>query len=265
MSQTSWRDDYRRVVPRRAVAYSGDPESGFLLDMPFENVHGNGGLLTTVGDLLRWNENFETVVVGDPALVATQQHLRTFPSGAAHTYALGLHVGEYRGVREISHSGATAGYRAFLARYPEQHLSVAVLCNAASANATALAHAVADLYLGSRVSPAGRPPAAPAETVGPLAALTRDPSYSPSADQLAEFAGTYVSDEVETTVVVEIADGALVVRRRPAAVIPLRPHSPDRFQAGPGMVVTFHRRDGGVVELGVTRDRVWDLRFVRMN
>ena len=27
-------------------------------DMPFENVHGNGGLLTTVGDLLRWNENF---------------------------------------------------------------------------------------------------------------------------------------------------------------------------------------------------------------
>ena len=28
------------------------------MNMPFENVHGNGGLLTTVGDLLKWNENF---------------------------------------------------------------------------------------------------------------------------------------------------------------------------------------------------------------
>ena len=33
--------------------------------MPFENVHGNGGLLTTVGDLLKWNENYVKPIVGD--------------------------------------------------------------------------------------------------------------------------------------------------------------------------------------------------------
>src|SRR5438477_531303 len=54
MSSTSWRDDYRRIVPNRAMAYSN---AGGVLrtDMPFEDAHGNGGLLTTVGDLLRWN------------------------------------------------------------------------------------------------------------------------------------------------------------------------------------------------------------------
>ncbi len=57
MTRTSWRDDFTRIVKDRAVAYA---ETGgrYVLDMPFENVHGNGGLLTTVGDLLRWNENF---------------------------------------------------------------------------------------------------------------------------------------------------------------------------------------------------------------
>src|SRR5688572_6161077 len=64
MTRTSWRDDFTRIVEDRAIAYA---ESGgrYALDMPFENVHGNGGLLTTVGDLLRWNWNFDSPKVGD--------------------------------------------------------------------------------------------------------------------------------------------------------------------------------------------------------
>ena len=122
--------------------------------MPFENVHGNGGLLTTVGDLLKWNENFVSPKVGDAAFVAEQQKPGTFNDGRTHDYALGLFVGTYRGVREVNHSGSTAGYRAFLTRYPDQHVSVAVLCNASSANPTQYAHAVADVYLGDRAEAA---------------------------------------------------------------------------------------------------------------
>ena len=63
MTRTSWRDDYTRIVKDRAIAYS-DWSGGFSTEMPFENVHGNGGLLTTVGDLLRWTRNFSQPVVG---------------------------------------------------------------------------------------------------------------------------------------------------------------------------------------------------------
>ena len=52
MTRTSWRDDFRRIVKSRATAYS-EAKGTYVQNMPFENVHGNGGLLTTVGDLLR--------------------------------------------------------------------------------------------------------------------------------------------------------------------------------------------------------------------
>ena len=154
MRDTSWRDDYTRVVKRRAIAYSERP-GNFATDMPFENVHGNGGLLTTVGDLLKWNENFTKPVVGDATLLGEMQRNVRFTDGGTHEYALGLYSDTYKGAREVDHSGATAGYRAHLGRYPEQHVSVAVLCNAGSANATAFAKGAAELYLtGLAVAPA---------------------------------------------------------------------------------------------------------------
>jgi hypothetical protein len=63
MTSTQWRDDFRRIVRNRAVAYSSSGNN-FKQDMPFEDVFGNGGLLTTVGDLLRWNGNFADAKVG---------------------------------------------------------------------------------------------------------------------------------------------------------------------------------------------------------
>jgi hypothetical protein len=154
MHDTSWRDDYTRVVKRRAIAYS-ERQGRFATDMPFENVHGNGGLLTTVGDLLKWNENFTKRVVGDDALLGEMQRNARFTDGGTHEYALGLYADTYKGAREVDHSGATAGYRAHLGRYPDQQVSVAVLCNAGSANATASAKSAAELYLtGLAAAPA---------------------------------------------------------------------------------------------------------------
>ena len=152
MSQTSWRDDHTRIVQRRAQAYSDEPD-GFHINMPFENVHGNGGLLTTVGDLLKWNENFVTPRVGDASFVTEQQQAGRLANGRSHGYALGLAVGTYKGTPEVGHSGSTAGYSAHLVRFPEQHVSVAVLCNASSAQATRYAREVADVYLAGRTTP----------------------------------------------------------------------------------------------------------------
>jgi CubicO group peptidase (beta-lactamase class C family) len=265
MTHTSWRDDYRRVVPGRAVAYAGGGESGYRQAMPFEHVHGNGGLLTTVGDLLRWNERAVASPIGGPAFAARQAEPAQLADGRALHYAFGLFVEPNRGRPEVYHSGSTAGYRAFLTWFPEARVSVAVLCNDAGANATQLAQAVAELLLpgdppAGRVRPARLPDAA-----GPTAGLSRDETWQPSAADLQTFAGDYVSDEIETTLTVVVDDGALVIQRRPDTRIRLRPHSTDRFQAGGGLgLVTFHRQDGRVTALGVTQDRVWDLRFARV-
>jgi CubicO group peptidase (beta-lactamase class C family) len=96
MTSTSWRDDHTRIVPRRALAYRHE-DDGYHIDLPFENVHGNGGLLTTVGDLIRWTRNFRTPVVGDTAFVTQQVTPGRFADGQAHDTVWG------------SGSAATAG------------------------------------------------------------------------------------------------------------------------------------------------------------
>jgi CubicO group peptidase (beta-lactamase class C family) len=145
MTHTSWRDDYTRVVPDRAIAYSKRTD-GFHQLMPFENTYGHGGLLTTVGDLLIWSDH---VLEPDPStrtIVAEQERPGHLDSGRPLHYGLGLFIGEYRGQPEVWHDGATAGYRAFLAQYPRSKLSVAVLCNSEGAQVKQYAHSIVDLY-----------------------------------------------------------------------------------------------------------------------
>ena len=339
MKDTSWRDDHTRVVKRRAVAYD-ETKDGFHTDMPFEQVYGNGGLLTTVGDLLKWNENFTTPKVGDASFVAEQQQPGRFNDGRVHDYALGLMVATYKGVRQVEHSGSTAGYRAHLARYPDQHVSVAVLCNVSSGNTTQAAHSVADVYLGDRAKTPAAPTATHSLTSADLEAASglyrnattgvpltiardgdvlrvergqpdglnpqrgqplvatsassfvtamgqkwqlagrtlrmTDPfgtvdtyervtSAKPSIAQLNELAGTYASDEAETTLTVAVNGDALVIRRRPDTTLKLTPVYADAFTAPQLGLVIFRRDAGHVTALGVVEDRVWDMRFARQS
>jgi CubicO group peptidase (beta-lactamase class C family) len=135
MNHTQWRDDYTRVVPNRATAYAPS-NGGFRQDMPFTNMIGNSGVLSTMSDLLTWNENLDHTTVGGPSFTKTLETRMRLTSGRTIPYALGLQNLEYDGVREVSHSGSTAGYRTFLARYPDQHVSVSVWCGNAGVNPT---------------------------------------------------------------------------------------------------------------------------------
>ena len=253
MTHTSWRDDHTRIVKGRAIAYSQAP-GGWRQNMPFENVHGNGGLLTTVGDLLKWNENFVTPKVGDAAFVKLQQERGTFNDGKPHNYAMGLMVGTYKGIPQVAHSGSTAGYRAHLTRYPEQQVSVAVLCNAASASATQLAERVADLYLGDAVKPEPPQQPRPRPQPKPFAAEKKD---------LEAYVGRYHSDEAEVTFEVALDGDDLVVKRRPDTVMRLRPTEKDQFAGGSGRFVFLRDAAGAVTELSYRGSRVFDMRFAR--
>lgn len=192
MHHTSWRDDYARVMKRRARAYQRDGRGGWREDMPFEDAHGNGGLLTTVGDLLTWNENFTKQAVGGAEVAGIMQKPSTLNDGTAIEYGKGLRISTWRGVPEVGHSGSTAGYRAHLTRFPQQGLSVAILCNAADANAGGLAHAVAEVFLGQALAPEATP-----------AMAKLDPRV------LDERAGVYRSRRTGAALRLVVRDGAL--------------------------------------------------------
>jgi hypothetical protein len=213
MTHTQWRDDFRRVVKGRAVAYDVDA-GGYHQLMPFENVIGAGGLLTTVGDLLKWNDALNAGALG--TFVTTElQRPSTLLDGRAISYARGLYVEDYHGVRKIWHDGATAGYRAFLARYPDQRVSTALLCNTGEgADVDALGDQLADLLLPAPSTP---PPAKPAPAGLKL-----------TAEQLAPYTGLYFDPQAAYQMQLVVKDGVL---QRVADGLAYTPVAPGAFRA----------------------------------
>ena len=212
MEHTSWRDDYERIVKKRATAYS--PERGvYRADMHPENVYGHCCVLTTVGDLLRWSDR----LAAGP-LAPTMEKPAVLKNGNAIEYGLGLSVRNWRGTREVAHSGATAGYRAYLARYPEKKLSVAALCNDGTANATMVARDALKEFFDP-----------PAENVTP-ATLT--------AEQISSRAGLYRNFQNDAVLRIFVREGKLRAGFESGAeLIPL---SDNRFRIGPvGNELTF--------------------------
>jgi CubicO group peptidase (beta-lactamase class C family) len=148
MTHSSIRDDYQRIVPDRAQAYSREGDNApWRLNMPIMNVYGNGGMLTTVGDWLRWNAALDAKTLGGPFVEALETQ-GILNDGRKISYALGLDVGSYKGIKEVSHSGGTAGYQTLLARFPEKKLSVAAMCNGYPPSSGDIVYSIVDEIFG---------------------------------------------------------------------------------------------------------------------
>ena len=153
MRHTQFNDSHTRVIPNRATGYSKAEGGGFGIDMSDWEQTGDGAVLTTVEDLLRWDQNFYEPRVGDAKLIEEMQRVGVLNSGKNLDYASALRIGVYHGLPTVSHGGAWAGYRAQLLRFPQQKFSVACLCNLSSANPSRLAQQVAEVYLGGLMAP----------------------------------------------------------------------------------------------------------------
>ena len=176
LTSTSWRDDAMRLVPHRALSYDR-ADSVWRGERAIENIFGNCCLLTTVGDLLKWNAAFDSTRLGGPGLGDEQEHRGVLTNGRQIGYAAGLMVGVFRGQPYVAHSGATSGYRAYAVRYPAGRLSVAVLCNAGTADPESLGDAVAAELIRFDSVAAPAPPsraAVPPEAIADKAGLYRN-------------------------------------------------------------------------------------------
>lgn len=193
MTNSSWRDDYQRLVPNRAQGYSKNgPNAPWRLNMPFMNVVGNGGMLTTVGDWLKWNAALDAKTFGEPFVTAMETQ-GILNDGRKISYALGLDVGNYKGIKEITHSGGTAGYQTYLARFPEKKVSVAVLCNGFPPSAGDVVYSVVDEIFGPFPDPAKVEAAAVTE------------------DQIKKYAGIWRNDVTKNANMIALDKGELKI------------------------------------------------------
>lgn len=153
MTHTRFYDDRSMVVPGRVAAYEPRQSGGFRVDWStnFEKI-GDGGLLSSVDDLLLWDRNFYDNKLGKGTLLKELQTPGVLNNGKPIEYALGLVISSYRGLPVVAHGGALFGYRTEIQRFPQQKFSSIILCNIGTADTTKLSNQVADVYLADKLA-----------------------------------------------------------------------------------------------------------------
>lgn len=249
MAHTHFHDDAARIVPDRTTGYSR-AGGGFKVAVRTytDTVVGNAGLFTTVGDLLRWEQNLADPRVGDPRLVAEMQTpvVATGWSEGSE-YGFGVEIGRHRGLRTIGHGGGDEGRRSYVVRYPERGLAIAVLCNLDDIDPAELSRSVADSFLGDGTSGSAGAGKTPPDTPPAPVSL--------SAQELESKVGLYRNSSDGSVGRVFIRDGKLMASENAGDTggFELTPIGANRFAiAGTPVVAEFVTPAGQPQEIHVS-------------
>jgi len=203
MTHTHFRDDHAEIVKHNALGYGQeDKNKPFRLSVTNFDTVGATSLHTTVEDLQLWDENFYHPRLGGPAFLQQMLERGKLNNGEQLDYAFGLVVGRYKSLSTVDHAGGDAGYRSDMTRFPEQHFSAAVLCNAANTNPPALVRQVADIFLAKDLK---APEPAIAKETGKSSGATL------SAEQMAALTGIYWNREDDDFHKILVKDGKLQI------------------------------------------------------
>jgi len=120
-----------------------------------DELRGEGAIISTVDDMLRWMAHLRAHDrFGSPRTWAQLTELPNYPDGRVGAYALGLLVGQYRGLDILHHSGGVSGGTAQMLLFPKDGLDVFIMANGArDADLPGLSLRVADILLDGRVGP----------------------------------------------------------------------------------------------------------------
>ena len=148
MVSTGFRNDSTEVIKNRATGYAARQVGGFSVQTAGSYHVGDGGLFTTVDDLILWDQNYyDNKLGGGTKLIAEFVTPGTLNSGQKSDYGFGIDIETYKGLRLFGHDGVYFGFNAAMARFPEQRFSVICLCNQTSIESPRLVRQVADIYL----------------------------------------------------------------------------------------------------------------------
>jgi CubicO group peptidase (beta-lactamase class C family) len=144
------------IVPDRAAGYrlvKGEIKNQEWV-APTLNTTADGSLYFTVLDLAKWDEALEARKIVGPASYDAMWTPVKLNDGSTFAYGFGWDVDKAaNGHRLIEHGGSWQGFTTYIARYPDDRLTVVVLTNLAGATPGYIAHRVAGMYDAALVPP----------------------------------------------------------------------------------------------------------------
>ncbi|PEN15295.1 hypothetical protein CRI94_03170 [Longibacter salinarum] len=146
MTNTLVRAPRSEIVPHAAQGYvmeDGEYREGF--DLPASM--GAGGMYTTLGDLAKWIDNFDTHELGGSEAYEKMTTPYVLASGDTTEYGLGLFVQKRHGLNVIQHGGSDLAHRAQLTYFPDLDAGFILMSNNAMVPGS-LPQDVAEVFFG---------------------------------------------------------------------------------------------------------------------
>jgi CubicO group peptidase (beta-lactamase class C family) len=211
MPNAVWRDRFDKPIANLARGHAPDGEGGFVEYMSNWEQIGDGALHLSIGEARKWDENFYHAQVGGPELIEEMLRRGKLNNGRQLIYARGLQVDSYRRLRRVRHGGDWVGYHSNLVRFPDQHTSVALMCNSEGIDQYELSTKVIDIVLED-VFTQPKP---------------EDPPPTPSLP-IERFVGQYYSSSHQQIFDIVVEDGVLLLKLH-YIVLPLIAKGPTTF------------------------------------
>ncbi len=146
--------DYAKVVPNRAHGYSfrdGKIVNAVRFDV---DEFANGGLVSTLEDMLRFEQAFLPDKVLTKSSIETMRANARLKSGeVVANYGLGLGLTPYNGQKRFGHTGGGGlGFAAAFTHFPDHRVTVVVLANADQEGIGDFANQIAKIYFKKTIS-----------------------------------------------------------------------------------------------------------------
>jgi len=149
MTKTADRDP-QFIVKNRATGYEWNGTRYEGRDWDLTDLKGAGSIVSTVGDMVKWNAGLSGNTFLKPSSKAEIWKQFAFNNGTLSPYGFGWRISEIRGHKLIGHTGQTSGFGAANFRYADKNLTVVVLTNQGeSGMGSLIAAGIAKLYIPS--------------------------------------------------------------------------------------------------------------------
>lgn len=113
---------------------------------PSLNTTADGALYLTILDMAKWDAALYTEKLLKKQSLEEMWTPVKLNNGKPNGYGFGWTLGEVRVHRIIEHGGSWQGFKAYIARYVDEKLTIVVFANLAQANVAKIAHDVAAIY-----------------------------------------------------------------------------------------------------------------------
>jgi hypothetical protein len=108
---------------------------------------GQGGIVSTTNDMLRWLAHMDAPTVGSAETWELMKAPQTLRDGTATGYGLGLLNDRYRGVQTIHHAGGWLGAGSQMLKVPSVGLDVTIMTNHGAVDPNLLVRRILDACL----------------------------------------------------------------------------------------------------------------------